>query len=57
MGSERTDILPRHPQAVVVIAGGGGVGLRRGVADPGVEKAAVNQWEEVIVETTYSVLQ
>lgn len=57
MGSERADIVPRHPQAVVVICGGGGIGLGRRVADPRIEQAAVDQWEQVIVEPTHSVVQ
>lgn len=57
MGSERADVLPRHPQAVVPISRGGRVGLGRRVAEPGVEEAAVDQREEVIVEPTHSVVQ
>lgn len=54
MGSERVDVLPRHPQAVVAV--GGGVGMDGGVADPGVEQAAVHQREEVVVESTHGAI-
>lgn len=58
MGSERVDVLPRHPQAVVAVGGGGGgVGLGGGVADPGVEQATVHQREEVVVESSHGAVQ
>lgn len=58
MGSERVDVLPRQPQAVVMVGGAGGrvrVGGR--LADPGVEQATVDQREQVVVEATHGAIQ
>lgn len=57
MGSERVDVLPRQPQAVVVVGGGGRVRVGGRVADPGVEQATVDQREEVVVEATHGGVQ
>lgn len=56
MGSERVDILPRHPQAIIVIGGRGRIRLGWHVADPRVEQTPIDQWEEVIVEPTNSAV-
>lgn len=57
MGSERADVPLRHPQTVVVIRGIGRLGYGRHAADPGIEQAAVDHWEKVVVELTHRVVQ
>lgn len=57
MRSEWVDILPRHPQAVVMTGGLGGEGLGCRVADPRVEQAAVDQREKVIIEAAHTLVQ
>lgn len=57
MGSKRVDILPRQPQAIVMVGGAGRVRVSGGVADPRVKQATVDQWEKVVVEAAHSSVQ